>query len=173
MTQSSYGTITMDPPWPERGGGRVKRGADRHYPLMSAKDTLCTVLTSGVWRPADTCHLYVWATNNYMPDAFWLMDALGFNYKHLITWAKDRTGLGQYRRGQTEHCLFGVRGKAVLPETKDRTSTLLGGGLIQRGRHSQKPEEFFKDVERVSPGPYLEMFARQQRQGWDVWGNEV
>ncbi len=110
-------------------------------------------------------------TNNHLKDAEFVMEALGFRYITMVTWAKDRIGLGQYRRGQTEHALFGVMGR--LPALVKTESTLVGKGIIPRGRHSEKPADFYKEVELVSPGPRLEMFAREPRKGWDVWGNEV
>lgn len=166
-----FSAIAADPPWAERGGGKIKRGADRHYPLMRTPDIIHTMLSAPCWRPADNAHLYLWVTNNFLPDGLLVMKALGFRYITMVTWAKDRIGLGQYRRGQTESFLFGVRGR--LPAEVKTESTLLGGGLLPRTEHSRKPPEFFESVERASPGPYLEMFSRAPRDGWSVWGNEV
>jgi N6-adenosine-specific RNA methylase IME4 len=164
----SYRTILMDPPWFERGGGKIQRGADRHYPLLKTPEILVVILQSGVWRPApDGCHLYCWVTNNFLKDGIWLVEALGFRYITLLTWAKDRIGLGQYFRGQTEQLIFGVKGR--LPAQVKTESTFIEA---RRGRHSAKPEESYEKIERVSPGPRLEMFARTQRPGWDTWGNE-
>jgi N6-adenosine-specific RNA methylase IME4 len=121
-----------------------------------------------VFRPALNSHLYCWVTNNHLPSGLWLVDALGFRYITLLTWAKDRFGLGQYFRGQTEHLIFAVRGR--LPAKVKTCTTLLNS---KRGRHSAKPEAAYQAIEDVSPGPYLEMFARTHRPGWDAWGNEV
>ena len=156
----------------ERGGGRVKRGADRHYPLLRKHEIIEVMLTSGVWNPnRNGCHLYLWITNNHRAAGEFVMEALGFRYITMRTWAKDRIGLGQYWRGQTEHVLFGVMGK--MPALVKTESTLIGKGIVPRGKHSAKPDIFYKEVERVSPGPRLEMFARASRKGWDAWGNEV
>ena len=169
-----YQTIVIDPPWKERGGGKIKRGADRHYPLLKTKDIPGVIYRSGVLNPAEQCHLYPWATNNFLPDALWVMECLGFDFKTIVTWAKkgDRRkfGLGQYFCGMTEHVLFGSRGKAMVPPTKDRGVTLIEA---PRGEHSQKPSAMYDMIERVSPGPRLEIFAWKERPGWDVWGNEV
>ncbi len=106
-----YKTIYADPPWLEQGGGaKYKRGADRHYPLMKTANIARLPVAE---LAEDNAHLYLWVTNNFLRDGFEVMEAWGFKYKTTITWAKDRFGLGQYFRGQTEHCLFGVRG--VLP----------------------------------------------------------
>ena len=112
-----YGTIFADPPWYEQGGGRVKRGADRHYPLMKTE----TIVAMGdvvqqIAKP--NSHLYLWATNNYLADALRVMEAWGFRYVTMVTWLKEgQPGLGQYFRGLTEHVLFGVRGQPPYRRT--------------------------------------------------------
>lgn len=175
-----YKTIVADPPWPEHGGGKIKRGADRHYPLM----TIPEIKAIQVPAMADA-HLYLWATNNYYPAGLEVMKAWGFRYVTTITWVKgedkdgemilDNPGLGQYFRGLTEHLLFGVRGKVPYKLDPDTGKRMQGKTVIvaPRGRHSEKPEEAYQMIERVSYGPYLEMFARKARPGWAVWGNEV
>jgi N6-adenosine-specific RNA methylase IME4 len=84
-----YHTISIDPPWNETGGGKSKRGADRHYKTIRRKEDIADVIKgSGKWNPADNAHLYLWATNNYLVDALWLMDNLGFRYVTNIAWVK-------------------------------------------------------------------------------------
>lgn len=165
----TYRTIVIDPPWPERGGGAIKRGADRHYPLVDVLDMPALIIRAEAYRPAVNAHLYLWATNTHLPDAIDLMASLGFRYVTTLTWAKDRIGLGQYWRGQTEHVLFGVRGRLPVPPAR-RLSTLF---RADRDDHSAKPDRFYEIVEQVSPSPRLEMFARRRRVGWDVWGDEA
>ncbi len=165
-----YTTIYADPPWPEYGGGKIKRGADRHYPLMTVKEIKKLPVQD---ITAENAHLYLWVTNNYLPAGLEVMQAWGFRYVTTITWAKDRMGLGQYFRGMTEHCLFGVKGKLpykTLDGKRQQGRTLL---VAPRERHSQKPVEMYDMIERVSYGPYMELFARNKRAGWDSWGNEV
>lgn len=118
--------------------------------------------------PDENAHLYLWVTNNFLKDGLWVMEQLGFRYVTMLTWAKDRIGLGQYFRGQTEQLLFGVRGR--LPAQVRTQTTLI---TAPRRKHSEKPDRAFEVIEAVSPGPRLEMFARTQRPGWDAWGNEV
>jgi len=165
-----YKTIYADPPWPERGGGKIKRGADRHYELMTVKE----IISLPVFELAEeNCHLYLWATNNYLPAALEVMRAWGFVYKTCITWGKDKFGLGQYYRGQTEHCLFGVRGSLpykVADGKRQQGKTLI---LAPRLEHSRKPDKMREMIERVSYPPYIELFAREQPLGWDVWGKEA
>lgn len=166
-----YGTILADPPWPERGGGKIKRGADRHYPLMTVKE-IAALPVAALALPDS--HLYLWVTNNYLPDGLEVMRAWGFRYVTTITWAKDKQGLGQYFRGMTEHVLFGVRGQPPYKLTADG-NRCQGTTLITapRGEHSAKPEALRAMIERVSYGPYVELFARQNYAGWDCFGNEV
>lgn len=171
MIRKKYPTILMDPPWNERGGGKIKRGADKHYPLVKTEDMPSVIYQSGVWYPATDCHLYMWATNSFLADAIWLMGAMGFKYKTNVVWTKDRIGLGQYFRGQHELLLFGVRGSGFKVKTDDRT--LRSWVHAVRGPHSTKPPAFYDLIEARSTGPYLEMFARNTRDGWDSWGNEV
>jgi N6-adenosine-specific RNA methylase IME4 len=184
-----YATITMDPPWLERGAGKVKRGADRHYPLIATKDMPLVIAKSGMFRPAAHAHLYMWVTNNYLPDGIWLMQQLGFDYKTNIGWAKTRAGLGQYFRGKHELILFGTRGRglheSVYSGRKDIVSwwdpsseedTYVEAEHVKdagKRVHSAKPEVFVELVEARSKGPYLEMFARSEREGWDSWGDEL
>lgn len=169
---SRFHAVLSDPPWPEKGGGKIKRGADRHYPVMDRYDILETMLLAEPWADiADDAHHYMWVTNNYLPDGLWLMDALGFRYVTNAVWTKQRIGLGQYLRGQHELLLFGVRGSgyACRTERKDISSLILG----DRTKHSKKPESTYDLVEARSTGPYLEMFARSLRPGWASWGNEA
>jgi N6-adenosine-specific RNA methylase IME4 len=166
-----YRTIVADPPWNESGGGRIRRGADKHYPLIKEPRKIAQVmLDSGMWSPDPCgCHLYLWATNNHLIDAIEVIKHVGFRYITNIVWVKDRFGIGKYFRGQHELCLFAVQGP-YLPTASNSLSTLIHA---KRRAHSQKPEEFYKLVEDASPDPRLELFARIARSGWDSWGNEV
>lgn len=165
---AKYRTIVVDPPWLERGAGKIKRGADRHYSLLHDSDMAYVIRNAPVWCPDVDCHLWLWVTNNHLFAGLQLMAELEFVYKTNLCWVKDRIGLGQYLRGQHELCLLGTRGGAMLPETRDIPSVL----HAPRREHSRKPDEFFAVVERVSPAPRLDMFARRNRLGWDTWGDE-
>lgn len=159
-----YRTIVADPPW--RYDNRGTRGAATdHYPTMDL-DTICDLAPTYV-PAADDAHLYLWATNAFLRDAFTVMEEWGFSYKTCLTWVKPQIGLGNYFRNATEHVLFGVRGRLKIQQNNVPTWF-----KAKRGKHSVKPESFFELVESCSPGPYLEMFARRRRPGWDVWGNE-
>ena len=166
------GTVLADPPWLERGGGQIKRGADRHYPLLPTEELPRVMRSCPHWdRLSDDAHMYMWVTNTFLADGLWLMSALGFRYITNLVWTKDRFGLGQYFRGQHELCLFGVRGNHIT--TTGTWSTWLGQSVLERGRHSEKPEELHQLIEQASPGKWLEIFAREARPGWLAWGNQL
>ena len=172
-TPNQYRTIYLDPPWAEHGGGKIKRGADRHYPLMKTKD-IAQLPVKRLVHP-DGCHLYMWVTNNFLKDGLWLLDQWGFEYITTITWVKDRIGLGQYYRGLSEHCLFATT-KKRLPYKLDEHGKRCQGQTAfveEKREHSRKPEGMRTMIEHVSYAPRIELFARQEYPGWDCWGNEV
>ena len=98
-----------------------------------------------------------------------------FEYITTITWTKDRIGLGQYYRGITEHCLFGTT-KKRLPYKLDNEGRRCQGttGFYEpKTVHSRKPIKMREMIETVSYEPRIELFARQEFEGWDRWGNEA
>jgi len=186
-----YRTIVVDPPWrytvtqglPNRYAGeakgrRVRPTAEGQYPTMLNDEI--ALLPVGEW--ADDCaHLYLWVTNPHLfgtglrgasrgPAPVEIMRGWGFTYITLLTWHKlGAPGMGFYFRGDTEHVLFGTKGRApIAPSIRESNHF-----AAPRTTHSAKPDRFYEIVERVSPGPYLELFARRRRYGWDVWGDEA
>jgi len=153
------------------------------------RDALPVITAASVWNPAPDCHLYFCVTNNYLVAGVDIVEELGFRYITTLTWPKPHFGLGQYFHGQTEHVLFAVRGKGLdlrrAWTDKKNFSTLLKDpkrtdGAVDWERdaagkviHSAKPEALYQLIEAASPPPRLEMFAREPREGWTVWGNEV
>jgi len=159
----SYRTILADPPWDIQQKGHL--GAERHYPLMTL-EAICALRVDQL-AEADA-HLWLWVTNASLHAGKSVMESWGFSYRSCLTWIKPRLGLGNYLRNQTEHVLLGTRGKA--PVLFRGQGTWFYAPLQE---HSHKPEEQYAIIERCSPGPYLELFARRQRPGWDAWGNQV
>jgi len=168
--EGPFSTFYIDPPWAENGGGKIQRGANRHYKTMNTKDILKAIKGSGLFNPGPRSHLWLWVTNNFLKDGIWLMEQLGFRYITNLVWVKDRIGLGQYMRQRTEILLFGSRGDPQVPEPGDRPPNVIEA---PKTTHSTKPTEAYEVIERVSPGPYVEFFARQKREGWRSWGDEV
>lgn len=159
---SVFSSIVIDPPW--QYDNVVTRGAaEDHYPTMALDELEALDLPAD-----DAAHLYLWTTNGFLRQAFDLMDLWGFTYKTTLTWCKPQIGMGNYFRNNTEHVLFGIKGK--LPTQRNDIGTWFSA---DRTRHSAKPESFYDLVEASSPGPWLEMFARRRRMGWFTWGNEA
>lgn len=171
------GCIEIDIPWAsDRGGGQIKRGADRHYQPLKPYEAIEAIIRSPLWRPDREagCHLWLWVTNLCLAARHHLvvLDALGFREVSMRTWHKerDRPGLGRYMRGETEHVILATCGPARVPAfVKDPPTTFLSAPL---GRHSEKPPANVGDIERISPGPRAELFARTVRDGWWQWGND-
>ena len=169
-----YSTIVADPPWD------VKRGAPQGrpegvqlaseplpYPTMTIEEICQLPVTNAA---ADNAHLYIWTINKYIEDTYRVARAWGFQPSTMLYWLKEPKGIGL---GGTyalcvEPILFCRRGTLAAKKRCDRN-----WWSWPRGAHSVKPPGFQTLVEEHSPGPYLEMFARRKRDGWDVWGNEV
>ena len=104
----------------------------------------------------------------FMAEACELMQRWGFSYVTLITWVKRQLGMGMYYRNTTEHALFGIRGSLKTAARNVPTHIMAG-----RRAHSEKPDEFYEVVERMSPAPRMDVFARKQRDGWFCWGDQL
>jgi N6-adenosine-specific RNA methylase IME4 len=173
-----FRTILADPPWQFQN--RTGKIAPEHKRLSRyATLTLDEIKTLPVSAAADeTCHLYLWIPNALLPLGIDVMQAWGFQYKSNIVWHKirkdggsDGRGVGFYFRNVTELMLFGVRGKNARTLKPGRTQV---NYLSSRKReHSRKPDEQYPIVEACSRGPYLELFARGERERWVSWGNQA
>lgn len=175
IEKHGYKTIYADPPWNERGAGKIKRGAGRHYELMKTEEIVdMKDFVEGLMHP-EGCHLYLWTTNNFLKDGLRVMEEWGFEYITTITWMKKGMGLGQYYRGLTEHCLFGATPERLpyreLPSGKRAQGKT--GFIEEKGEHSEKPEQMRRWIEEVSHPPRIELFAREKYEEWDTWGKEA
>lgn len=165
-----YRTLVADPPWRYSSKLVGLRGAT-DYPTMSQEQLLS--MPVGLWADNDA-HLYLWTTDAFLVEAHSIARAWGFEPKNLITWVKGRNehetrmGVGFYFRHATEHVLFCVRGSMPVLH-HDQMNVF----FAPRGGHSEKPAAFYDIVERMSAGPYLDVFARKQRFNWDTFGNEA
>ncbi len=169
VASAKYATIVIDPPWDwgDEGDQDQLGRARPDYSTMSIEqlERLDVAGLSDV-----DCHIYMWITNRSLPKGFRLLEAWGFRYITAITWVKPHFGMGNYFRGQTEHVLFGVKGSQPLKRKDVGTVFAANRG---DGGHSSKPKEFLELVESCSPGPFLEMFSRSQRDGWVSWGENT
>lgn len=159
-----FGTVYADPPW-EYDNTATRGAAADHYPTLSV-DALAALPVGELAAP--NAHLHLWTTNAFLFECPRLLAAWGFAYKGVFVWAKPSVGLGNYWRVAHEFLVLGVRGDCPFRDHAARS-----WGEFARGRHSEKPAEVRALVERVSPGPYLELFGRRPVPGWVVWGDEV
>lgn len=159
-----FATVYADPPW-QYGNQGTRGSSNDHYVGMTVEE-ICALPVARL--AAQDAHLHLWTTNAFLFEAKRVMEAWGFEYKSCYVWVKPQMGMGNYWRVSHEFMLFGVRGSAPF---SDRS--LMSWGQFPRGRHSAKPEEVRALIERASPGPRIELFARQVAPGWAAWGNEV
>jgi N6-adenosine-specific RNA methylase IME4 len=162
-----FKTIIVDPPWEMEKVGREVRPnqAGFDYPTMSLDEIKAVDIPA-----ADDAHLYLWTTQKYLPAAFDVLAAWGFKYLVTMVWHKpggfQPFGLPQYN---CEFVLIGRKGGLAFEDTKAFPTCF----QAPRREHSRKPDEFFDLVRRVSPGPRMDLFAREPRDGFDVWGVEA
>jgi N6-adenosine-specific RNA methylase IME4 len=154
-----FRVIVADPPW------RYESGNGLPYPTMDIEE----IKAMPVVEIADeNAILWLWTTNAHLRVAFDVVEAWGFEYKTLLTWVKDRMGTGEWLRGQTEHCMLGVRGKPAF--LHGNHTTVLEAA---RREHSRKPKDFYALVEATCPGGKVELFGRERRTGWKAYGNDT
>lgn len=183
-----YSTIVADPPWPikplpaparvsEGYAGKGKRREKLQSPILRkleigyqtmGLDAIAELPVRGF--AARDAHLYLWTINRFIPEAYEIAQCWGFKPSTMLVWTKKPKGIivGGFTC-TTEYVLFCRRGSLPVQERQDTTWFQ----WPRSNTHSRKPDAFLDLVERVSPGPYLELFARRQRLGWDTWGDEA
>jgi N6-adenosine-specific RNA methylase IME4 len=189
LQQRYYGAIAADPASKfssytaiQSQNWNSRRDNERHYSTMSFEQ-LAALPVKELAAPSG-CHLFLWSSGPFLPQAMRLIETWGFRYStRAFTWVKTKRswdglaplteadfhiGLGLTVRHQTEFVLLARRGNCRR-KAKDVRELI----LAPRREHSRKPEEFFRRVERYCDGPYLELFAREHRPGWAAWGDEV
>lgn len=172
-----FGVIYADPPWQfvNRTGKMAPEHKRLHrYRTMTFKE-ICALPVRDV--AAEPAHLYLWVPNALVMEGLEVMRSWGFTYKTNIVWFKirkdggpDGRGVGFYFRNVTELLLFGIRGSL---RTLKPGRTAVNIIATRKREHSRKPDEIYGLIERCSPGPYLELFARHPRPGWTQWGDEI
>lgn len=173
-----YGCIVADPPWPYPEGWpgwrlTVNERRALPYSAMTVDEIKALPVRS---LAAPEGYLFLWATNRYLRAAFDVLDAWDFTYRQTIVWCKEPVGEGPggMFAQTTEYILIGQRiGRRSHARSQRTTGQRFNTSWFvwPRGPHSQKPAAFMDAVERVSPGPYVELFAREPRLGWDSWGH--
>jgi N6-adenosine-specific RNA methylase IME4 len=182
LEKGKYGAILADPPWRfEAWSGKgTARAADNHYRTMTTPEMAALPVAD---LAATDCVLFMWACWPTLEDALCLVKSWGFTYKTCgFDWLKaDNTqahffqeeipaqvGMGYWTRANSEPCLLATRGKP-----KRLNADVRQGIIAPRREHSRKPDGIHERIERLVAGPYVELFARETRQGWSSWGNEV
>ena len=183
LLMGEYRTIVADPPWEYEGfasdptSGRGLPETQRRPPQIEALPYQAMSLGElaeipmSTWTHPDGCRLFCWATNRYLLDAGELLKAWGFRYVQALVWRKTGNPSpfgGSVAPNHGEFLLIGITGK--IPVSSRIASSVIEAPAQRQ--HSRKPEAFLDLVESISPGPYLELFARRNRLGWDTWGNE-
>lgn len=163
-SKKTFGTIYADCPW-QYSNQATRSATSTQYSTLPIED-ICKLPVAQL--TADSAHLHLWTTNAFLFESKKVIEAWGFEYKSCFAWVKTQMGIGNYWRVSHEFLMLGVKGSCPFHE-KNHKSWL----ELPRGRHSVKPEELAEIIERVSPGPYLELFARRGRKDWTVWGNEI
>ena len=177
-TCSLFRCIVADPPWEYPDGFATQSRSPGKWedeienkPLPYPSMTIDAIKALPVAEMADDdCRLWLWTTNRYLPDAFGVMESWGFRYRQTLTWHKSDGNMGgSVAPNSAEFLLVGVKGSPGV--VKKWPAAVVK--LPQSKKHSKKPEEFRWLIEQSDAGPYLEMFARRKRPGWQTWGNEV
>jgi len=174
----AFSVLVIDPPW-QYDNKATRAAAEDHYTTLSIAQLTGVDPTpyegesinfaETVRGMADeNCHLYLWVTNGFLREGFELIESWGFTYKACLTWVKPQIGIGNYFRNNTEHVLFGMKGR--LPTLSNSQPTAF---TADRTRHSAKPGAFYDLVEASSPGPYMELFSRTRRINWYAWGDQA
>jgi N6-adenosine-specific RNA methylase IME4 len=173
-----FATVLADPPW--QFANRTGKIAPEHNRLLRYStmklDEIASLPVNLI--TTSTAHLYLWCPNALLPEGIMVMAAWGFTYKTNLIWHKirkdggsDGRGVGFYFRNVTELILFGVKGmNARTLEPGRRRVNLLA---TRKREHSRKPDQQYEIIETCSPGPFVELFARGRRSGWETWGNQA
>lgn len=171
-----FGTILADPPWQFKN--RTGKMAPEHkrlmrYPTMTFEEIMELPIAQ---LALPKSHLYLWVPNALIQEGLEVMKRWGFTYKTNLIWYKirkdggpDGRGVGFYFRNVTEIILFGTRGHLRTGAQGRRQVNIIES---RKREHSRKPDELYTVIEKCSPSPYLELFARHERKGWAQWGND-
>jgi N6-adenosine-specific RNA methylase IME4 len=160
--------IYADPPWRYDFSRSTSREIENQYPTMELND-ICNLEVAKIAN--DDCVLFLWATNPKLQEAFLVIDSWGFEYKTNMVWVKDKIGMGYYARSQHELLLIATKGSVPVPVAEFRPSSVI---YSDRDQHSKKPDGVYEIIEKMYPEySKVELFARNKREGWEAWGNQL
>ena len=170
LPKQKFDLIYADPPWRYDFSKSKSRAIESHYQSMSLED-ICNLDIDSITKQDSI--LYLWATAPKLLEALEVMKSWGFNYTTNFVWIKDKMGMGYHSRGQHELLLIGKKGKISPPGAQVRYLSVI---TASRGNHSKKPDLVYNILEQYfPPSEYklIELFARNKREGWESWGNEL
>lgn len=170
VSPSAYDVVLCDPPWKFNSNSKAKpgRNAMRHYPCMTDAE-LCAMPVGRIM--AKDALMLMWTTAPMLVRSLGVMEAWGFKYVSQAVWVKQRVGTGFWARNRHELLLICKRGKFPCPKPPLFADSIIPG---EQRQHSRKPESVHQVVEaRLPDARKIELFARADRPGWDVFGNEI
>ncbi|MEK6881801.1 MAG: MT-A70 family methyltransferase, partial [Nanoarchaeota archaeon] len=162
--KGKFNVVIIDPPWPyDTEYNNETRRVGSPYPEMSIEELKKMELPI-----ADNCSIWLWTTHKFLPEAFELLKQWGIEYKLTLAWDKQKLGMGEWLRCQTEFCLLGIKGKPSWNLTNERD-------FISEARreHSRKPAIFYEMVKKLCSGKRIDYFSREKHDGFDQYGNET
>lgn len=165
MPSGKYRVIYADPPW---SYGNTQPDSFReqrdHYPVMSLKE-ICAMPVPEM--SMDNAALFLWVTSPILEDSFEVIRAWGFEYKASFVWDKIKHNMGHYNSVRHEFLLVCTRG-SCQPDVRKLYDSVISE---KRTEHSRKPVVVYDIIEALYvSGPYLELFARSSREGWERHG---
>jgi len=167
IPEGKFSIIYADPPWEYEFSNSNMRDIENHYPTLELEKIKEIKVPSD-----DNAILFLWTPAPKLEEALEVMKAWGFSYRTNIVWIKDKIGTGYYSRGKRELLLIGIKGEGIgapLPENRPKSVI-----FAERTEHSKKPDIFYEIIEKMYPKhSKIELFARNKREGWEAWGNEI
>ncbi|MBT9173485.1 MAG: hypothetical protein DDT21_01886 [Syntrophomonadaceae bacterium] len=163
-----FPVLLVDPPWRYEHSISSSRKIENHYPTMLLEE-ICALPVSSIAAPDSI--LFLWTTSPKLEESLQVINAWGFTYRTCLVWVKDRIGMGYYARQSHELLLIARRGEMVTPEVSNRFLSVIEA---EPGKHSEKPQIVYEMIEKMYPEfDKVELFAREKREGWFSWGNQV
>lgn len=165
LPEGKFRVIYADPPWQFDNEG-FEQSAEQQYPTMPVK-TICDMKIRE--KVGEKAVLFLWVTNAFLEEGLKVCKEWGFEYKTNMIWIKDKgPTIGWFTQSRHEMLFIATKGEGVHP--KEKLNSWFEAPVT---KHSKKPEKVYDMIERMYEGPYLELFARNKRKGWQSWGNEI
>jgi len=167
IPEGKFSIIYADPPWEYEHSISTTREIENHYPTLELEKIKKIKVPSD-----DNAMLFLWTPAPKIEEALDVVKAWGFSYRTCMVWVKDKIGTGYYSRGKHELLLIGTKGEGIgLPLPENRPESVI---FADRTEHSKKPDIFYEIIEKMYPKhSRIELFARNGRNGWEAWGNEI